>query len=126
MFRGAHRRSLSLVATVALAWAAGCGGGGTKTGGRAGAPNQAHVITVRAAPERTIPLRRVRQAAINVPNLSWLTSFGGYVWVKRDDGFVVKIDPRSNKTIAKLGAFTDQEHYCQGIGAGGGAVWSCS
>jgi len=25
-----------------------------------------------------------------------------------------------------VGAYTDQQHYCQGIGAGGGAVWSCS
>ncbi len=25
-----------------------------------------------------------------------------------------------------MGAYTDQQHYCQGIGAGGGAVWSCS
>jgi hypothetical protein len=58
----------------------------------------------------------------------WVTNsfYHGFVWVKRDDGFVTRIDPRSNKPSGQVGAYTDQQHYCQGIGAGGGAVWSCS
>ena len=60
-----------------------------------------------------------------MPNLSWLSFYQGFVWVKRDDGFVTKIDPRSNKPSGQVGAYTDQQHYCQGIGAWGGAIWSC-
>jgi hypothetical protein len=81
---------------------------------------------VPGRPGQTVPVRSVQQAAINVPNLSWLTFYRGHVWVKTDDGFVVKIDPRTNKPRARVGAFTGQDTYCQGIGAGGGAVWSCS
>jgi len=72
------------------------------------------------------PLRAVQQASIPVPNLSWLTFYQGFVWVKRDDGFVTRIDPRTNQPAGQVGAYTDQQHYCQGIGAGGGAIWSCS
>ena len=84
------------------------------------------MTTVPGSPQHITPLRAVQQASIPVPNLSWLTFYQGFVWVKRDDGFVTRIDPRSNKPSGQVGAYTDQQHYCQGIGAGGGAVWSCS
>lgn len=77
-------------------------------------------------PVRATPLRAVLQASIHLPNESWLASYGGYVWVKRDDGFVSRIDPRTNKERGRVGALTGRDRYCQGIGAGGGAVWSCS
>lgn len=84
------------------------------------------MTTVPGSAQHTTPLRAVQQASIPVPNLSWLTFYRGFVWVKRDDGFVTRIDPRTNKPSGQVGAYTDQQHYCQGIGAGGGAVWSCS
>jgi len=84
------------------------------------------VVVVSSRPQHTTPLRAVQQASILVPNLSWLTFYHGFVWVKRDDGFVTRIDPRTNQPAGQVGAYTDQQHYCQGIGAGGGAVWSCS
>ena len=84
------------------------------------------MTTVPGSPQHITPLRAVQQASIPVPNLSWLTFYQGFVWVKRDDGFVTRIDPRSNKPSGQVGAYTDQQHYCQGIGAGGGAIWSCS
>jgi streptogramin lyase len=84
------------------------------------------MATVPGSPQHITPLRAVQQASIPVPNLSWLTFYDGFVWVKRDDGFVTRVDPRSNKPSGQVGAYTDQQHYCQGIGAGGGAVWSCS
>jgi hypothetical protein len=40
-----------------------------------------------------MPLRAVQQASIPVSNLSWLSSYQGFVWVKRDDGFITRIDP---------------------------------
>jgi streptogramin lyase len=84
------------------------------------------MTTVPGRPLHVTPLRAVQQASIPVPNLSWLTFYDGFVWVKRDDGFVTRIDPRTNKPAGQVGAYTDQQHYCQGIGAGGGAIWSCS
>jgi streptogramin lyase len=84
------------------------------------------MTTMPGSPLHITPLRAVRQASIPVPNLSWLTFYQGFVWVKRDDGFVTRIDPRTNKPSGQVGAYTDQQHYCQGIGAGGGAIWSCS
>jgi hypothetical protein len=119
---GGRSRLIILGAAVVSAALGGCGGSGGGGGGRA----QTRVVNVPARPQRSTALSAVQQASIPVANLSWLTSFGGFVWVKTDDGFVVRIDPRTNKPDGKVGAFTDQQHYCQGIGAGGGAVWSCS
>ena len=65
-------------------------------------------------------------ASLKIPNLSWLAAYGGFVWVKRDDGFVDRIDARTNRSTGRVGRFTGQDDYCQGIGAGGGAVWSCT
>jgi hypothetical protein len=75
---------------------------------------------VPGRPQHTTPLRAVQQASIPVPNLSWLSFYRGFVWVKRDDGFITRVDPRSNKPSGQVGAYTDQQHYCQGIGAGAG------
>jgi len=77
------------------------------------------MTTVPGTLQHITPLREVQQVSISVPNLSWLTFYHGFVWVKRDDGFVTRIDPRSNKPSGQVGAYTDQQHYCQGIGAGG-------
>jgi streptogramin lyase len=107
---------------LAVCFAAGCGGSGSGVA----RPSATHVVTVPGRPQQTTPLRAVQQASIPVANLSWLSFYQGFVWVKRDDGFVTKIDPRSNQPSGQVGAYTDQQHYCQGIGAGGGAVWSCS
>jgi streptogramin lyase len=84
------------------------------------------MATVPGSAQHMTPLRAVQQASILVPNLSWLIFYQGFVWVKRDDGFVTRINPRTDKPAGQVGAYTDQQHYCQGIGAGGGAIWSCS
>ena len=116
----------AVAAVLAVCLSAGCGGSGP--GSRSAAsPGAAHVMTtVPGGPRQITPLRAVQQASIVVPNLSWLTFYHGFVWVKRDDGFITRIDPRTDKPAGQVGAYTDQQHYCQGIGAGGGAVWSCS
>ena len=49
------------------------------------------------------------------------------MWVNADDGFNTRIDPQTNKPTGRIGKFTPggAGNYCQGLGAGGGAVWSC-
>ena len=59
-------------------------------------------------------------------NPDWLAGYGGFVWVKRDLGMVSKVDSTSGQQVAEVRADTKSHVYCQGIGAGGGAVWSCS
>ena len=122
---GVRRRAAILGSAVVVVLVvflnAGCGGSG------AAGPTAAHAMTtVPGRAQHTTPLGVVQQASIPVPNLSWLSFYQGFVWVKRDDGFVTRIDPRTNKPSGQVGAYTDQQHYCQGIGAGGGAVWSCA
>ena len=120
---GSHRRATVLGSAMAVVFAvfgAGCGGSGVA------GPSATQVVTVPGHPQHITSLRAVQQASIPVANLSWLSFYQGFVWVKRDDGFVTRIDPRSNQPSGQVGTYTDQQHYCQGIGAGGGAVWSCS
>ena len=127
---GRHRRAGLAGPAVAMVLAvflsAGCGGHGPASPGAASPGVTRVMTTVPGRPQHMTPLRAVRQASIPVPNLSWLTFYQGFVWVKRDDGFITRIDPRTNKPAGQVGAYTDQQHYCQGIGAGGGAIWSCS
>jgi streptogramin lyase len=116
----------AVAAVLAVCLGAGCGGTGPANPGAA-SPGVTHAMTtVPGGPRHMTPLRAVQQASIVVPTLSWLTFYHGFVWVKRDDGFIARIDPRTDKPAGQVGAYTDQQHYCQGIGAGGGAVWSCS
>ena len=130
MIRRRLRSGHILALMVALVSLAGCGESGKRQSTTPTVPRPVavtHVATVSGKPARTKPLRAVQVASVNVPNLSWLTSYGRYVWVKRDDGFVTRVDPRSNQAHGKIGSYTGSEdNYCQGIGAGGGAVWSCT
>jgi hypothetical protein len=111
----------AIAVTLTVACVTGCGGRA------ATASTQPHVVTVPNQAQRTTPLRTVEQASINVPTLSWLSFYQGSVWVNSDDGFNTRIDAHTNKSTGRIGAFTPggAGNYCQGLGAGGGAVWSC-
>jgi hypothetical protein len=86
---------------------------------------RARALNISNRPTQTRSLRSLREAEIFAPQASWLSYYDSSIWVKRDDGYVIKVDPSTNKRIGLVGSFTGQEDYCQGIGAGGGAVWSC-
>ncbi len=93
----------------------------------AGAETSRPVVTVPGAGETVTPLGDVVQGQVELwGNPDWLAGFGGFVWVKRDAGLVSKIDPASGQQVAEVRSDTKSDQYCQGIGAGGGAVWSCS
>ena len=115
----------SLIATSALFAGALCvaGCGSSPTAGH-GAPR---VVIVPDHPQRTTALRAVQLASINVPAISWLSFYQGSVWVNAGDGFNTRIDAQTNKPTGRIGRFTPggAGNYCQGLGAGGGAVWSC-
>lgn len=63
-----------------------------------------------------------------VPNPDGLVSVAGSIFVKTDDGAVVRIDPTSRRVTGrvKLDTTHDVSHYCQGIGTDGTYVWACA
>jgi streptogramin lyase len=126
-YRKSARAFLVLVLTLALA---GCARNGDKTEAPR-SQEQTRVVEVDQEPQITTPLAAVQEASITLPGEpDWLTSHGGFVWVKRADGFVTRIDPRTSRSSGEVHADTKSEQtrrpFCEGIGSGGGAVWSCS
>jgi outer membrane protein assembly factor BamB len=124
-----HKRATNVCAAIATLTAsavaaAGCGGGATSRKDTRAATPTPPAVTVGNRAQRTVPLRRLLQAEIPTPNGSWLTYYDGSIWVKRDDGYVNRVDPHTNKRTGQVGSYTGY-NYCQGIGAGGGAIWSC-
>jgi len=111
---------------------AACGGDGGGTAAQETEPGKANpgkdaVVQVDDRPEVTTPLADAEQASIQLPGgPDWLAFHDGFVWVKRDDGIVTRIDPATNRPKGDVRADTKSEQLCQGIGSGGGAVWSCS
>jgi streptogramin lyase len=123
----------ALAVVFLLAALVGCGGDGkessTPTGETGSGDTNAGadaVLEVESGAAETIALADVQEASIQLASPDWLTFDGGYLWVKQDDGMVVRIDPRTARPSGKLRADTKSEHLCQGLGSGGGAVWSCS
>ena len=114
-------RRLSIGVALAALLASGCGGGRV-----AQPPGPAPVERIDVTPQKVTPLGRVQQANIASPEGSWLASADGAIFVKQDGGVVQKIDPARNRIVAHVRADTKSKLYCQGIGAGGGWVWSCS
>jgi streptogramin lyase len=102
------------------------------------APPHEHPTTTSAArptvtraatrPAIVVPLARQQIARVTIPNPDALVAALGFIWVKTDDGRVVKIDPQTNRVIArhKLDTAKDPQHYCQGIGTDGRSVWVCA
>jgi streptogramin lyase len=110
-----------------------CGGDGkesstptVETGSREANAADGAVLEVEGSAEETMALADVQEASMQLASPDWLTFQGGHLWVKQDDGMVVRIDSRTNKPNGNVRADTKSEHLCQGIGSGGGAVWSCS
>jgi streptogramin lyase len=72
--------------------------------------------------------RLVREIPIsNGPNgPDWTVGGFGSVWVKRDDGVVVRVDPEDGRILAEIpsGQYKPGE-VCQGFGLSDEAVWAC-
>lgn len=85
-------------------------------------------VTISAVPDAEVKYSTRRQAVIQVANGSSLVAAAGAVWVKTDDGRVVRIDPTSNRatTEIKLDTTSDPSRYCLGIGTDGASVWACA
>lgn len=64
-------------------------------------------------------------ARISIPSPDWMASAFGSLWVKRDDGRVVRVDPQRSNVIEEIGPGPLGQRSCQGIGASDEAIWSC-
>src|SRR4051794_24947222 len=117
--RWPYRRVWCTVACLLAAGVLGTGSGA--------ASDASPTASVPGAGETVTPLSEVLKAQLDLAgNPDWLAGYGGFLWVKRDSGMVSKLDPGSGQQVAEVRADTKSRSFCQGIGAGGGAVWSCS
>lgn len=108
------RRAVAAAVALCAVAITGCGG--------SSAP-----IEVAADPKTSTPLSERQEAALDLKGgPDWLAALDGFVWVKRDDGFVTKIDTARNSPVGEVRADTKSDQLCQGIGVGEGFVWSCS
>jgi DNA-binding beta-propeller fold protein YncE len=116
------------LAVFVLAAQTGCGGSGDETAApEVKTESRASLVEVARKPEVTTLLAEIQEASLELPGgPDWMTVHDGFVWVKRDDGVVTRIDPQTNKPSGEVRADTKSDRLCQGIGSGGGAVWSCS
>lgn len=53
----------------------------------------------------------------------WLAVSDGSLWVRTGEGFVLRLDPKNYKQLAKIRAGTE---VCQGLGSDDTAVWTCA
>jgi streptogramin lyase len=85
-------------------------------------------VTTSAAPATTATYAERQQAVIHVTNGDNLVAAAGAVWVKTDDGRVVRIDPATNQVSGetKVDTTSDENQYCQGIGADRSSIWACA
>jgi streptogramin lyase len=68
----------------------------------------------------------VQEAELEIGSPDYLAELDGAVWVKLDGGDVVELDPATAKKVKSLDLDLDQDDLCQGLGVGGGYVWSCT
>ena len=55
-----------------------------------------------------------------------MTAGFGSLWVKRDNGAVDRIDPKTGKVVEEISAGPFEPPVCQGIGITEDAVWACA
>jgi streptogramin lyase len=133
-----HTR-LTTFTAIALTTAAliGCGGDDDVTG-----PSAAQTASTSAATEETglpepiaaqgaesVELSDRLRSELEIPEApDWMVAGFGSLWVKLDNGGVLRVDPKTGKEIAHIGPSGVRPpggHLCQGIGASANAIWAC-
>lgn len=123
---------LTLVAVPLLL--AGCTGDGESA---TPAPSTAAPVTavvpslptaVNASQSRRVSLASVETARLKLDSPDFMELAAGSLWVKLDDGTVVRVDPQSATEQARVEPSAGDgggPRVCNAFGVGGGAVWSC-
>ncbi len=110
----------------------GVGCGGDSGGDTSTTPTEAAVtepalpeaIPVKGAKSFDLSDRLVREFEIPA-GPDWLVDAFGSLWVARDDGIVVRIDPEAGEVEAEISESSPARPLCQGIGAGEEEIYSC-
>lgn len=84
-------------------------------------------ISAEGAESVSLSDRLITRIRIGDPSRGpdWMVAGFGSLWVKRDDGLVVRVDPGTGRVVAEVGKQGPLGHVCQGIGVSEGAIWSC-
>ena len=107
------------IVAVLTGCGSGSGGAGSDT-----ASGPAGSVTPAGPPPEKVTLAQLDAAKMPVSGApDWMAHDGRNVFVKTGSGSVAVIDPDKSAEVRRLGLGTTG--LCQGIGAGGGAVWSC-
>lgn len=142
LVRSSKTVTAAAVFTIALS-IAGCGGSTTSSptatpvASPAASPTDAPTaspsptpgwpVVVSSTPAATTQLADVADAVFRlIGDPDWIVAFDGFIWIKGDNGFVTKIDPATNSAVDDVHSDTKSNQLCQGIGAGGGYIFSCS
>jgi glutamine cyclotransferase len=123
----------ALAVTVGALLLAGCGGGDDEDQIESESVPESAQPEDRAAPE---PITDAGAQAIDIDERlvneleieggpSWLADGFGSLWLKRDDGVVMRIDAESGKVIAEIETAPFKQPVCQGLGVGDDAIWTC-
>ncbi len=72
-----------------------------------------------------VQLKKVEDVRVELESPDWLASGFGSLWVKRDDGAVVRLSSKG-KVQATIDADIYQPPVCQGLGVTADAVWACA
>lgn len=117
---------LRLIGVALLLVSAACSSNAPTPDSASSAPSTSMTISDSAA--RTTGYSERVQARVRVDNGDGLAEVDGSIWVKTDDGRVVRVDPRTNRVTGQVpvDTSTDSSSYCQGIGVVEGALWACS
>ncbi len=136
------RGFIPLASALAVIIAPGCSSDENPDGGSSDAGATVPASAEQVALPDPIPATGAKRAKLSDRLLEQLTitdgpdwtvfAFGS-LWVKRDNGFVARVDPETAEIIAQIGPGGSGEdvvgapggHLCQGIGASAEAIWSC-
>jgi streptogramin lyase len=113
----AGHRWFGVVAVCALLGA--CASGGDA------APTEAAIVATPVGKITAQPLRPRVEHRFGLPSPDWLGAGAGSVWVKRDDGVLTRVDPKTNKVIRNIKVQKPGSQHCQGLGTSDDSVWTC-
>jgi hypothetical protein len=124
------RRFATALALAMLGLSAACTDDGTTP--NTPAPDDVEEVTLSLPKPTTlagvpsIPLERLETARLDLDSPDWLASLDGSLWVRLDNGSVLRVDPARAKVIAEIAPEGESQFSaCQILGAGGEALWAC-
>ena len=105
-----------------------CGDDGPGDPGSTESSSADDVPDVDVEPAEVVPESTWSNGTIEIDYADGLTAMSGAVYVKTDDGHVVRVDAASGEVTAdvRVDTASNGDHYCLGIGSDGDTLWACS